>query len=324
MKSRDLGEIWDDQLSFNRNFFPAPITFDDRSKQTKEYALHLISEVDELLRQTAWKMHRGKGTVQENRAAVKDELTDIFKYWISLCIVWGVSPESALDDYWRKSMVVRQRYAEEYMMSLEGPSAIIDIDNVLADYTTGFLDWCSKEYPQMKVLIQSFMLTHKGAEMPYFMATDFHLDEGVWQEVKHRFRTSGGKLNLPVIEGAKEFLHALKERDMKIILLTSRPIDRYPNIYTDTLEWLQKNELPYDFVWWSTEKHEAILMKGIRHSVRFAVDDNFEYAIKMAHCSIRTYLMQPRFIGDNNGRVIEPNLLSVSTFKRILELEFNI
>ena len=133
-----LNEMWSEQVDFNGNFFTPASSVSEQSRQTKEFILHLHSELDELLRSTVWKVHRQVGQ-KPNPAQIRNELTDILKYWISLCIVWGVSPEEAVKDFWRKSMVCRQRYSEEFVTNLNRPSAIFDIDHVLCKYADGLL-----------------------------------------------------------------------------------------------------------------------------------------------------------------------------------------
>ena len=295
-----LDEIWKDQKDFNKNFFPPAEDFAERSRQTKEFVLHMMSELDELLRATVWKLHR-RTDVLPNREQVKNELTDILKYLISLYLVWDVSPEEALQDYWRKSMVVRQRYAEEYVKNLDGKIVLVDIDGVLADYVTGFIDWISQFYN--KGIAEGFVDRRK-----WMNAVSMGLDEQVWQELKHQFRTRGGKRKLPLLPMSKEFLDMCRSLGYKIVLLTSRPIDRYPNIYTDTLEWLKLNNLPFDFIWWSLDKAETVLSKNIRPNIVFAVDDDLRYVTKYSELGIKTFWITDKTTPDMAGVERVPDL----------------
>lgn len=285
----ELKKVWEEQKEFNENFYALPTNDKERSLQTKEYVLHLISEADELLRTTrAWKFHRHDSLFMVNRESVKEELADIFKYWVTLCIVWGVSPKEAMESFWRKSMVVRQRYQQEFVKDLTGDIAVIDIDNVLADYTAGFLTWMREKYPRMRGSVERYMRTRQTPGV-HFNADSFRIDDGVWQLIKHNFRVSGEKKNLPLIPGASEFLRELRDMNIKIVLLTSRPINEYPNIHADTIEWLKKNDMPFDFIWWSKEKHETLMLHGIRGRVLFAVDDDPAFVIKLSQIGIRTF-----------------------------------
>ena len=278
----ELSKIWRDQEDFNLNFFPTASTFDEQSRQTKEFTLCVMSELDELLSSINWKTHRRKDMLP-NLPQVKSELTDILKYWISLCIVWGITPEEAMQDYWRKSMVCRQRYAEEFVQNLEGEIVLCDIDGVLANYYEGFTRWIYRNRPTLEVPVERCWLNAKA----------LGVHEQVWQELKHAFRTSRGKVNLPVYDGAKEFLDACRKKGYKIVLLTSRPIDRYPNLYQETLEWLQNNDLPYDFVWWAIDKGEKILSQNIGGRIKFALDDDPKYVARYKELGIPCHFITP-------------------------------
>lgn len=283
--SDELKRMWDDQKDFNRNFWQRPDTEAERAVQTKEFVLSAFSELDEVLRKIEFKIHRRTG-VRENRQAVLEELTDVWKYLLSLYQVWGVDPDEFVKNYWRKSMVVRQRYSEEFIHEVTTKTAIVDIDNVLCDYVDGFLCWIAQNYRDLRPTVERIDRNQ------YLTCHSLMIDEQRWQEIKHHFRTSGAKARLPLMDGAQEFMHALKAYEFKIVLLTSRPIDEYPNIYADTLEWLSVHGLPYDHVWWAKDKHEKILAAGIRPLVRFAVDDELRFCERLAGIGIPTFWLK--------------------------------
>lgn len=288
---KEFEKIWKDQRDFNKNFFPAPETFDDMSAQTKELILHMMSECDELLRATSWKIHR-RNNNKPNPEQVREELTDIFKYWISLCQVWGVSPKQAVEDYWRKSMVVRQRYSEEFVMRLSKHRiALFDIDGVIADYCNGFLSWLIREASADSLKSLADRARNLVDSQVWMCAESLKIGEGKWQELKHRFRVTRGKVYLPVFKDSLYLLDLCRQKGFKIVLLTSRPIDRYPNIYTDTLEWLNKHSIPFDAIWWSSDKDEMLLSRNLLPNIDFMVEDNLRYADQMANIGVKVYLI---------------------------------
>jgi hypothetical protein len=271
-----------DQRDFNRNFWLKPGSFDDRSAQTKEFTLMAFNELSSVLDKIHFKIHR-REDVRENRPAVLEELTDVWKYLLSMMQVWDVTPEEFIEMYWRKSMVVRQRFSEEFLKQIKGPCAIVDIDNVLCDYVDGFLDWIDETYSELSENVACVDRTS------YLTCHSLQIDDQRWQEIKHHFRTSGAKSRLPLINGAQAFMESLKRLGLTIVVLTSRPIDQYPNMYADTLEWLSWHDLPYDHVWWSPDKKEKVLEHGIRHLVKFAVDDELRFCERLADLGIQTY-----------------------------------
>jgi FMN phosphatase YigB (HAD superfamily) len=127
----------------------------------------------------------------------------------------------------------------------------------------------------------------------FINARSLGIPEDAWQQLKHRFRVEGVKRRLPVFPDAYLFLERMRMDGYKIVLLTSRPIDRYPNIFTDTILWLNENRLPYDFVWWSLDKAERIVqMQDLQPRVRLAVDDDERFVKQFADIGIPTYWLQ--------------------------------
>lgn len=286
MRSDDLDKIWKDQKEFNANFFPEAKSPEEKCSQTKEFVLCSISEMDELLRAIRWKIHRN---VQPklNPEHIRNEMTDIFKYFVSKCLVWGITPDDVVKDYWRKSAVCRQRYVEEYLstVSNEDKVAVIDIDGVLADYKEGLLRWIDKNI-EVKTPYTRPVRNSKEWNCD---ADSLGISESLWQAIKHRFRTEKGKLDIPEYPGATHFMKTLRAKGYKIIVLTSRPIDVYPNIYTETVEWLKARDMPFDFLWWANDKKEKILESNLRNVVSFAVDDDERHINMYDSIGVKSY-----------------------------------
>lgn len=281
-----LRAIWEDQAAFNLLFRDPPQTPGDLAKQVRDFTLLTESELHELLRCTQWKSHR-RYHVAHNDGHMQDEAADIFKCVVSIFQILGMRPEDLVNAYWQKTMVVRQRYREEWTDRLDGPCAVIDIDNVLADYINGFGSWLLNT--QSMIVADQDRLRVLMKQGAYLTAAAMQVEDDTWQRWKHAFRTSGGKRTLPVMPGAKDFLQRLQTLGYRIVLLTSRPIDRYPNIYTDTLLWLQAHELPFDFIWWSHDKAERVLEGDIRSKIHLFVDDDSRFIQQMARLGIRSY-----------------------------------
>jgi NTP pyrophosphatase (non-canonical NTP hydrolase) len=280
-----LQAIWEDQRAFNLLLRKPPQSEEELADQVSAFVLYTTSELHELLRAVPWKKHR-KVPVLENHAHLEEEGMDTFKCVLSILQIIGVENwEQLIELYWRKTAVVRQRYQEEWIAKIDGPCVIVDIDNVLCDYITGFLDWL-----EVKGHLNYAVLNILRTERPYLNAQSVGVTPEQWMDLKHQFRVSGAKRQLPLFPDAFMFLHRMRCEGFKIILLTSRPIDRYPNIFTDTIMWLNYHRLPYDFVWWSLDKHERLVqVKDIKQYVRFAVDDDCRFVEQFASIGIKTF-----------------------------------
>ena len=279
----DLRDVWLEQFDFNKAFREHPTSFKEKSDVTQHLVLCIMSELNEILDTVQWKHHR-KTDIRPKSQQTLSECIDVFKYLVSIAQVWEFSEEDFFKAFWKKSMVVRQRYSEEWIKSIKGKTAVIDIDGVLCDYRTGFLDWISDHHSRLSRCVGKlksdpyhYMLTRK----------DFNLSINEWQDLKHDFRISGAKEYLPVYSDAQGFLKKLKECGIVSVLLTSRPIDRYPNLYGDTVSWLKKNKLHHDIVWWAYDKADKALERLVNPV--FAVDDDPTYINKFADAGIPSF-----------------------------------
>jgi hypothetical protein len=312
---RELIKIWEDQAAFNLLFRQPPSNDFEMAEQAHDFVTYTTSELHELLRTLPWKKHRNI-PVAVNRGHMRDEVADVFKCIVSLFQIVGQTPETAFEAYWSKTAVVRQRYQEEWVKRLDRPCAVIDIDQVLCDYISGICDWLHRYSGEA---VPGDRLQEIVSQRLYVNALTLGLPEEKWKKLKHEFRVSGGKRYLPVFADAKVFLQALMRRGLQIVLLTSRPVDRYPNIYTDTLLWLERNELPYDFIWWAHDKGERVLETGLREHVRLFADDDVRFIDQISKLGIPSYWVQ-RGVGDAREHTRQaPNVHPVQTLQHVVD-----
>jgi NTP pyrophosphatase (non-canonical NTP hydrolase)/FMN phosphatase YigB (HAD superfamily) len=279
--------------------------------------LYLVSELDELLRCTAWKKHR-RQYVLPNPAQVKEELTDVFKYWISLCQIWDLDPTDMMREYWRKSMVVQQRYSEEHLLKLSEPIALIDVDGVLANYRRGVLNYIINSDPPLELKAKAGLLLDHATKTPYINAQQLGISESAWQQIKHSYRVNGYKARLDAYDDAEDFLLDLRLHGYTIVIITSRPIDKYPTLFSDTLEWLQKYNLQYDAIWWTHDKRERVALEDIADRVAFSVEDDLENALDFAEMGIKSYhLCRPGEQHQYTNKTVPNTYHSITTLKEI-------
>jgi NTP pyrophosphatase (non-canonical NTP hydrolase) len=282
----DWNRIWADQREFNLQVREFPKTAQDRNRLMQYLALCMHSEIDEIMRAIEWREHRRVRT-PENPARVKEELIDVFKYWVSMCQLYDVSPDEVERTYWRKSAVVRQ----------------------LCDYITGFCRWLEKAIPS----ISAARLNRIREERVWISAETLGAGKIDYEAIKHKFRISGYWDFLPVMEGSKEFLRLCMLAGLKVVLLTSRPIDRYPNILTDTIHWLSLHDLPYDFIWWATDKRKALIERGSLANLVFAVDDDLHFVKQFDSLGISTFWVKNHNRDDLTALEMLPNTTMVTS-----------
>jgi hypothetical protein len=289
-------KIWDDQAQFNAELRPIPDTYVGQVELTKEFALHMTTEIAEMLEACGvWEMHRTRHQDGFNPENVRRQLIDQFKYWMSIAQVWGFTPEEMERSYWRKSASVRQRYAEEHIYQLGNrPIVVLDIDNVLCDYTRGFGAWLGERLETMRLepLTQHAALEalrHAILAREYLGPGTLGLDNDTWLTIQHEFRLSGGFAHLPPMPNARQFVEAQVDDGCVIVALTSRPIDEYPNLRDDTVEWFRTHHIPVDYIWWGVDKAEKLTknLAALAPNIRFAVDDDVRFLRQYERMGVR-------------------------------------
>jgi hypothetical protein len=263
-------EIWKDQQEFNRELRDEASNFTELTKcrLTGDLALHLMDEVHELLRHVKWRKYR-KNNGPLNPRMIQEELIDIFKMWMCLAQVWEPDMDSFIPIYWEKSAVVRRRHAEEFLRNSQHPSAVIDLDNVLANFDAGFDEW----------------LNLNGIR-PVGSGTGRDRWE-LWNRHKHAFRKTGGFRLCPLMPGAREFVNWCHDMRWNVVFLTSRSIDEYPSILTDTVWWMREHDLIADFVWWGRDKAAKLEQEDVLSHVQLAVDDNEHFVKQYVEAGVK-------------------------------------
>lgn len=272
-RHKELQHMWSRQESFNKNFVDLDhLDFDKKQEMTKEYVLHMLSEANSLLDGVNWKLHHKK-ELSVKRGDLILEMIDVWKYLLSIALVWDVTPEEFSQAFDEKSSLVEQRYLQEFA-TLDGRKiAVVDIDGVLGDYPYTFLEFVRDEEEA------------RYGRAPCFSSIDVHtLDLYKYLEgdvsssnlkyYKHYYRESGRIRQEKVVEGAKEFLHILRENGYYVVLLTSRPFDSYKSLYLDTYTWLISHGLEFDALLNDSKKRDKVSKLLETSDVKFVVDDD--------------------------------------------------
>jgi hypothetical protein len=326
-----IRDIFDHQRMFNEQIWTpvrAPITMEQAPAEMprfmtrlKDLSMGMVEETLEMLRTFEWRPHRRRKGKLQNVDHTHEELVDMFKYWLSLADMSNFPIDRLEELYYAKSRVVQYRYQEEWMREIDRPCVVIDIDNVLADYITGMCAWakdqtCVRMDPAIR-LRYVHRLDDCIRNQSWIDGTTAGVSPADWKRIKHEFRSTGGHKHLPVFKDAKAFLEWCQQQGWLVVLITSRPVDEYPNIFTDTVTWLHDNHLPFDRLWWAQDKGMALdetymLMRSL---IRFAVDDDGKFVAQFNSRGIRTYWLR------QNGEFDPAHPLTVRSLTDIIEME---
>jgi hypothetical protein len=309
-----ISRMFNDQRLFNQLIWDKERYGTDEKaviERLQHLTLGVVEEALEFLRTYESKVHRRSTKPRlQNAAHSHIELIDMFKYWLSLADAADFPMDRLEELYFAKSRVVQYRYQEEWQMRIDRPVVVVDIDNVLADYIVGLCMWLrahithlvpSVQAPEILERVNKLQHQHK-----WIGSETLGLERSEWARIKHLFRIGGGKRTLPVFPDAKPFLNWCHESGWLIILMTSRPVGEYPNLFSDTLAWLTDFDLPFDFVWWATEKGERLDEShvSLRSRIVFAVDDDERFVRQFRSKGIRAYhLNRTQLIGEEQFTV---------------------
>lgn len=127
---------------------------------------------------------------------------------------------------------------------------------------------------------------------------------------KGEFRESGIKRDALVINGASQMLQTIAKK-YKVILLSSRPYKQYRRIFADTIEWLRKNQLYYDALFFEEDKREWVYSHYDK--IAFCIEDDPNQVVKIANSGIKVFMPLYQY----NNFIEHPNVIKVESIKDI-------
>jgi uncharacterized HAD superfamily protein len=275
----ELKSFLDEQISFQKNFFDInKLSEEDKVKYIKETILCVHKELSEVLDTLNWKTHRKEDKIL-SKSNTLEEIIDCFKYLLNLCVILNVDAKEFETEFFKKSNVVKQRYNQEILSSIKQTDKIcaIDLDDTLSNssefFTELYNEWNEKKFKNKKEIKKTIPLLE-------------------YENFKDLYRESGVKVNIPIKEGAKELCDYLKNSGYKIIIISARPYHKYYRIFSDTLEWLEKNKICFDALYFEKEKHIKILKQFPQMS--FIIEDNFFNAKQISDLGYKVYLLSDK------------------------------
>lgn len=284
MNKHNFDTIFEKQKDFSQKFFREKYNIDidnvsveDKIKWSKEFILSASKELYEMLSEIPWKQHR---FIEQNNNTENflEEGIDAFKFLMNIFIINGFSPEDIVNKFYAKSEVVEIRYKQENNLQKLKKSGekvvVIDIDGVLNNYPLNFIEYFKS----------------KGHE--YNSINDFKLQDLItYNNVKNDFRIEGHEANCMLNDNIIQTLIKLNKK-YKIVLLTARPYEKISRLFSDTLSWIDKNNVTCDFVFFSKNKEEWLIQNFQKDQVKFIVDDQIDNVNKLSKYFDNVYLVK--------------------------------
>lgn len=298
-----MQKIYEEQVAFLTKYLTSKgvdlknLTTEQILHYTKEYILCATAELHEVLDEFSWKSHRIE--VKEHIPSnVLEELIDVFKYLLNIAIVNKFTSEEFVEKFYSKSFIVNLRYEQDLQLVQISKSdkefVVVDIDGVLNNYPQNVCD---------------FMAEHSDKFSEDLM--QFKQDEYIeYKKLKALYRTSGGELSCRP-KNIQE-LNDLQSR-YGVILLSSRPVNKYSRLYYDTLGWLKLHGFKYDFIFFSNEKEDFIIDYLHSFNIKCVIDDQIDNYKKL-HKLFNTYLYE------NNNLYPEETFNNFTTIKSLADV----
>lgn len=147
----------------------------------------------------------------------------------------------------------------------------VDLDNVMADYGGDFLRWATNG--QLSPSPNDLTSLHLNEILC--------LDNADYAELKRRWRIEGHKRNMTMIPGTHGALRRLSQW-YDVVIISSRPADKYDNIREDTEYWLKQHDLQYSELVFTKEKFNYVHDHYDVNDVLAIFDDDPKNLVKFA------------------------------------------
>lgn len=155
------------------------------------------------------------------------------------------------------------------------PVVAIDIDGTLGDYHTHFIDFASNWLGQGLVGLLKASATMYEGDQPFskYCCRLFDIPLGTYREIKLAYRQGGMKRSMPIFDGAKEICDVVREGGAELWITTTRPYLSLDNIVPDTVAWLERHEIAYDYMLFDADKYAVLADRVDSRRVVAVLDD---------------------------------------------------
>jgi len=310
-----LGVMWNENLDFQeavvKDFHN--LTDGERIELTKAYALHITTEIDELLKATGkWKKVLQED-VPPSISGINEELIDIFKFLINIALLWHITPQEFVEEFFRKSEVNWTKFKMatlplEEPLDVDQKIIVFDLDGVLCKYPEHWISYLNKNVKIVGGPIIFEQVKSLGA-----IASG--LERRRYDDFKRKYREEGQELTVPPMEGAEEVTKTLKGRGYKIIILTRRPVQTHKRLYADTISWLREHKIVFDGIFWSEGEKENELRRMFS-KMPIVVEDDPEQASRLVKAGFFVLLLDRPY----NRGVLSTSVQRVHSLWEIFEV----
>ncbi len=154
------------------------------------------------------------------------------------------------------------------------PVVAVDIDGTLADYHGHFIRFMSTYLADEGAPWRASMSIYNGTS-PFseYCRWIFNCDLATYRQVKLAYRQGGMKRSMPIRPGAVYLMKKLNDWDAELWVTTTRPYLSLDTIVPDTLVWLDRYQIAYDYMLFDEDKYQVLADRVDRDRVVAILDD---------------------------------------------------
>ena len=278
-----------------------------KEKITQDNVLCAHAELSALVNATHYKNHHAHSEPLANRRTVLYETVDVIRYMMATLNTWGITSAEFENAFEKKDVYLNKHY-ELQKKSWEGqPVAIIDIDDVLANFREGFSQWLSKKFR---------VNANVNSKEYYFITALAQIDLNP-ETVFKMFLDDEGFASLAVDTDNLQLLWQLKHKGYWIHLLTARPEEELQCLY-DTYFWICQQNIPCDAISFSPEKFRWCAKSKYYDAgaIKFAIDDAPKHAEDYAKHGIKCFVPKKSY----NEHLSHKNIFHFYDFREAIDL----
>ena len=260
------------------------LTDEKIAHHTQQLALCAHSEISALVGATQYKHHHDYYEPKADRLTVLYETVDVVRYMMAILNIWGIQASEFEEAFNSKDVYLNyHKKMHEKQWDGKQPVIIVDIDDVLADFRTGFANWL-----ETKMGIPVDVNTKE-----YYFITALSKSKHNSEAVFQMFLDQGGFSQIGIIQNNLKIIKVLKAMGCWIHLLTARPEEELQCLY-DTYGWLNKYDIPADRISFSTEKFRWCAKSDYYDAgkIMFAIDDAPKHATEYAKHGMTCFVPQ--------------------------------
>ena len=287
---------------------PDQLSRELKEKITQDNVLCAHAELSALVNATNYKNHHTHSEPLANKRTVLYETVDVIRYMIATLNTWDIKPEAFEKAFHRKDIYLNKHHELQNRKRKDlQPVAIVDIDDVLANFRQGFSDW----------LKEKFKVDADVNSREYYFISALSKINLNSETVFKMFLDDEGFAKLTIDTDNLELLWQLKHRGYWIHLLTARPEEELQCLY-DTYFWIWQQNIPCDAISFSPEKFRWCAKSKYydQGAIKFAIDDAPKHAEDYAKHGIKCLVPKKPY----NEHLDDPNIFHYKDFHESISI----